>query len=122
MFAAFGAFVDIGVHPDGLMHVSAMAKTFVKDPREIVKPGDIVRVKVLDVDKPRKRIALTLRLDDEVGRNPGGVRAAAARADDGPRMQPPSRKEPTSSGALADALRRAGVTADKNGANRTKLR
>jgi uncharacterized protein len=120
--AAFGAFVDIGVHQDGLVHVSAMAKTFVKDPREIVKPGDIVRVKVLDVDKARKRIALTLRLDDEVGRNPGGVRAAAARADDGPRTQPPSRKEPTSSGALADALRRAGVTADKNGANRTKPR
>src|SRR6267378_2667541 len=59
--AAFGAFVDIGVHQDGLVHVSAMAKTFVKDPRQIVKPGDIVRVKVLDVDKPRKRIALTLR-------------------------------------------------------------
>ena len=56
--AAFGAFVDIGVHQDGLVHVSAMAKTFVKDPREIVKPGDIVRVKVLEVDKPRKRIAL----------------------------------------------------------------
>jgi len=50
--AAFGAFVDIGVHQDGLVHVSAMAKTFVKDPREVVKPGDIVRVKVLDVDKP----------------------------------------------------------------------
>jgi uncharacterized protein len=120
--AAFGAFVDIGVHQDGLVHVSAMAKTFVKDPRTIVKSGDIVRVKVLDVDKPRKRIALTLRLDDEVGRNPGGVRAAAARADDGPRTQPPSQKEPASSGALADALRRAGVTADKNGANRTKPR
>ena len=120
--AAFGAFVDIGVHQDGLVHVSAMAKTFVKDPREIVKPGDIVRVKVLDVDKPRKRIAFTLRLDDEVDRNPGGASNAAARANDGPRTQPPSRKEPTSSGALADALCRAGVTADKNGANRTKPR
>ena len=65
--AAFGAFVDIGVHQDGLVHISAMSKTFVKDPREVVKPGDIVRVKVLEVDKPRKRIALTLRLDDEVG-------------------------------------------------------
>src|SRR5205814_1767853 len=83
--AAFGAFVDIGVHQDGLVHVSAMAKTFVKDPRSIVKPGDIVRVKVLDVDKPRKRIALTLRLDDEVGRNAGGSRASAARTDDSPR-------------------------------------
>jgi uncharacterized protein len=99
-----------------------VAKTFVKDPREIVKPGDIVRVKVLDVDKPRKRIALTLRLDDEVGRNPRGAGNAAARASDGPRTPPPSRKEPTSGGALADALRRAGVTADKNGTIRTKPR
>ncbi|MDF2706042.1 MAG: RNA-binding protein [Nonomuraea muscovyensis] len=63
--AAFGAFVDIGVHQDGLVHVSAMSRTFVKDPRDVVKPGDIVRVKVLDVDIPRKRISLTLRLDDE---------------------------------------------------------
>src|SRR5207253_7966068 len=94
--AAFGAFVDIGVHQDGLVHVSAMAKTFVKDPRAIVKPGDIVRVKVLDVDKPRKRIALTLRLDDEVGGSASGVRATAARANDSPHTQPPSRKEPTS--------------------------
>ncbi|GAA2645748.1 Tex family protein [Streptomyces lunalinharesii] len=66
--AAFGAFVDVGVHQDGLVHVSAMSKTFVKDPRDVVKPGDIVRVKVLDVDIPRKRISLTLRLDDEPGK------------------------------------------------------
>src|SRR6185312_7818564 len=52
--AAFGAFVDVGVHQDGLVHVSALSRTFVKDPREVVKPGDIVRVKVLDVDIPRK--------------------------------------------------------------------
>jgi uncharacterized protein len=120
--AAFGAFVDIGVHQDGLVHVSAMAKTFVKDPRQIVKPGDIVRVKVLDIDKPRKRIALTLRLDDEVGRTPGSAGAAAARDDDGPRTPPPRRKAPTSEGALADALRRAGVAADKNGTKRVKPR
>nr|WP_202529123.1 Tex family protein [Streptomyces sp. SID486] len=63
--AAFGAFVDVGVHQDGLVHVSAMSKTFVKDPRDVAKPGDIVKVKVVDVDIPRKRIALTLRLDDE---------------------------------------------------------
>src|SRR6202007_2634845 len=63
--AAFGAFVDIGVHQDGLVHVSAMSKNFVKDPRDVVKSGDVVRVKVLDVDIPRKRISLTLRLDDE---------------------------------------------------------
>ncbi|MFE9182000.1 Tex family protein [Micromonospora haikouensis] len=63
--AAFGAFVDVGVHQDGLVHVSAMSRTFVKDPRDVVKSGDVVRVKVLDVDVPRKRISLTLRLDDE---------------------------------------------------------
>ncbi|MFE5945351.1 Tex family protein [Streptomyces sp. NPDC056480] len=65
--AAFGAFVDIGVHQDGLVHVSAMSKTFVKDPRDVVKPGDVVKVKVLDIDIPRKRISLTLRLDDPSG-------------------------------------------------------
>ena len=65
--AAFGAFVDIGVHQDGLVHVSALSKTFVKDPRDVVKPGDIVRVKVMEVDQPRKRISLTLRLDDQPG-------------------------------------------------------
>ncbi|SCG10826.1 uncharacterized protein GA0115260_111894, partial [Streptomyces sp. MnatMP-M27] len=72
--AAFGAFVDVGVHQDGLVHVSAMSKTFVKDPRDVVKPGDIVRVKVLDVDIPRGRISLTLRLDDEAGAPSGGGR------------------------------------------------
>src|SRR6478735_1234948 len=77
--AAFGAFVDIGVHQVGLVHVSAMSKTFVKDPRAVVKPGDVVRVKVLDVDKPRKRISLTLRLDDEAGSQP----ARSARAEGG---------------------------------------
>ena len=82
--AAFGAFVDVGVHQDGLVHVSAMSRTFVKDPRDVVKPGDIVKVKVTEVDIPRKRIALTLRLDDDLptttspddrrrgGRGPGG--------------------------------------------------
>ena len=63
--AAFGAFVDVGVHQDGLVHVSAMAKRFVKDPREITKPGEVVKVKVMDVDVPRKRISLSLRLDDD---------------------------------------------------------
>ncbi|MFD4205715.1 Tex family protein [Micromonospora tulbaghiae] len=63
--AAFGAFVDVGVHQDGLVHVSAMSHTFVKDPRDVVKSGDVVKVRVLDVDVPRKRISLTLRLDDE---------------------------------------------------------
>ncbi|MFF9688723.1 Tex family protein [Streptomyces sp. NPDC014623] len=70
--AAFGAFVDIGVHQDGLVHVSAMSRTFVKDPRDVVKPGDIVKVKVMDVDIPRKRVSLTLRLDDEAAGRGGG--------------------------------------------------
>ena len=77
--AAFGAFVDIGVHQDGLVHVSAMSKNFIKDPREVVKPGDIVKVKVLDFEVARKRISLTLRLDDEVWhqeRECGGRQAA----------------------------------------------
>ncbi|RAI44883.1 Tex family protein, partial [Rhodoplanes roseus] len=82
--AAFGAFVDIGVHQDGLVHVSAMSKTFVKDPREVAKPGDIVRVKVLEVDKPRKRIALTMRLDDQPGQDQrsGAGRSGGASARD----------------------------------------
>jgi uncharacterized protein len=63
----FGAFVDIGVHQDGLVHVSALANKFVKDPHSVVKAGDVVKVKVLEVDiEPRKRIALTMRLADEV--------------------------------------------------------
>ena len=62
--AAFGAFVDVGVHQDGLVHVSALANKFIKDPHEVVKPGQIVKVKVLDVDVKRQRISLTMRLDD----------------------------------------------------------
>ncbi|MGV9342405.1 Tex family protein [Streptomyces sp. NPDC003688] len=92
--AAFGAFVDIGVHQDGLVHVSAMSKTFVKDPRDVAKPGDIVKVKVLDVDIPRKRIALTLRLDDEAAaqgqdgddRRDGGSRPPQQRRGQGGRQ------------------------------------
>ena len=61
----FGAFVDIGVHQDGLVHISALANRFVKDPREVVKAGDIVKVKVVEVDQARKRIALTMRLEDQ---------------------------------------------------------
>jgi uncharacterized protein len=112
--AAFGAFVDIGVHQDGLVHISAMSKSFVKDPREVVKPGNIVRVKVLDVDKPRKRIALTLRLDDEVGaRSDRAGTPAPRKGNDRPpsRGAPPgaARRDQQGGGALADALRRAGL-------------
>ncbi|MEV1328699.1 Tex family protein [Micromonospora costi] len=81
--AAFGAFVDVGVHQDGLVHVSAMSRTFVKDPREVVKSGDVVKVKVLDVDVPRKRISLTLRLDDEPGADDRRGPGRGARGDSG---------------------------------------
>ncbi|WP_428993813.1 Tex family protein [Actinomadura verrucosospora] len=80
--AAFGAFVDVGVHQDGLVHISAMSDKYVEDPREVVKPGDIVRVKVLDVDLQRKRISLTLRLDDEPGRDQRGGRGGEPRDRD----------------------------------------
>ena len=76
--AAFGAFVDVGVHQDGLVHVSAMSRTFVSDPRSVVKPGDVVRVKVLSVDVPRHRISLTLRLDDERPAAAGGQASTAS--------------------------------------------
>ncbi len=72
--AAFGAFVDIGVHQDGLVHVSAMSNNFVADPRDVAKSGDVVKVKVLSVDIPRNRISLTMRLQDENDAGPGGGR------------------------------------------------
>ncbi|MFJ4408705.1 Tex family protein [Streptomyces sp. NPDC088910] len=149
--AAFGAFVDVGVHQDGLVHVSALSDTFVSDPREVVKPGDIVRVKVLDVDLPRKRISLTLRLDDEPGagrqQRGGGAGGGGERRSGPPRQgggqgqnrqggqgqnrqgggqgrqgqgggqgQGGARRggqQPAPGGAMADALRRAGLTGNK---------
>ncbi len=86
--AAFGAFVDIGVHQDGLVHVSAMSRNFVSDPREVAKPGDVVRVRVLGVDIPRKRISLTLRLDEETPGRGGGPRREPGRPDPAPRREP----------------------------------
>ncbi|MFN3688124.1 Tex family protein [Salinarimonas sp.] len=108
--AAFGAFVDIGVHQDGLVHVSALSTKFVRDPREVVKPGDVVRVKVMEVDVPRKRIGLSMRLTDEPGRAQGPRREAAP-PQKGVRPVPSpqrgGRDEPAGGGALAEALRRA---------------
>lgn len=142
--AAFGAFVDVGVHQDGLVHVSAMSHSFVRDPREIVKSGDVVKVKVLEVDVARQRIGLSLRLDDEPGagkpekggagrrggqnrggqprggqgnQGPGGQerggqdrggqnRGGGQNKGQGRNQQRRSAPEP--SGAMADALRRAG--------------
>jgi uncharacterized protein len=135
--AAFGAFVDVGVHQDGLVHVSAMSRTFVSDPREVVKPGDVVRVKVLSVDIPRQRISLTLRLDDEEpansagltdspgqDRNRGGHRggeSAAGGTGARPRASQPRTGRPAgpppANGAMADALRRAGLTSNDRAGN-----
>jgi protein Tex len=137
--AAFGAFVDVGVHQDGLVHVSAMSDRYVADPRDVVRPGDVVRVKVLGVDIARKRISLTLRLDDEVGDSAGrgagsGQRGTGQRGTGQPGMDQPGTDQrgtdqrggaprrkarpgrgrgpgegASSSGAMADALRRAGL-------------
>ena len=73
--ANFGAFVDIGVHQDGLVHVSALSNTFVKDPHAVVKTGQIVKVKVLEVDIPRKRISLTMKMGDDVPKAAPGQNA-----------------------------------------------
>ena len=109
--AAFGAFVDIGVHQDGLVHVSALANKFVKDPHEVVKPSQIVKVKVLAVDVPRQRISLTMRIDDApVAASPSDARAGGAR--DSRDRRPPDQprgasREPQPIGAFAMALARA---------------
>ncbi|MCU1517556.1 MAG: RNA-binding transcriptional accessory protein [Pseudarthrobacter sp.] len=132
--AAFGAFVDVGVHQDGLVHVSALANRFVSDPREVVKSGQVVRVKVLEADPERKRISLTLRLDDEpspsggrgAGSRDSGRRAAAPRDSNlrgaGNRNpsggkpearssagRPPASKPAPADTAMAEALRKAGL-------------
>ncbi len=109
--AAFGAFVDLGVHQDGLVHISAMSHKFIKDPREVVRAGEVVKVKVLEVDLERKRIGLTLRLDDPLP-DEGGV--PAAKPARGERQPEPSKarkhkQEPKSAakGSLAAAFHRA---------------
>lgn len=111
--AAFGAFVDIGVHQDGLVHVSALANKFVKDPHEVVKPGQIVKVKVLEVDVKRQRIGLTMRLDDVPGsaastRAPAEASEGAGRdqRDRRPSMpqRAPERQPPQPAGTMAMAL------------------
>ncbi len=131
--AAFGAFVDVGVHQDGLVHVSAMSHSFVRDPREVVKSGDVVKVKVMEVDTARQRVGLSLRLDDEPGapkqsgsrggerqggdRQGGGNRGGGGQRGGGQRgggerqsggRQQGGRAERPASGSMADALRKAG--------------
>ena len=113
--AAFGAFVDVGVHQDGLVYVSAMSDRYVSDPHSVVRSGQVVKVKVMEVDVPRKRISLSLRLSDEPAapadrkRNDAGQRQRNGRGQQ-PNQQPgrrdASRRE--SSGSMADALRNAG--------------
>ena len=111
----FGVFVDVGVHQDGLVHISMMSERFVKDPRELVKAGDVVKVKVLEVDLQRRRIALTMRLNDAPARGrPDGARQPAGERDRGrPGPRAPSRpdlqrkSEPQVNGVMADALQRA---------------
>ena len=110
--AAFGAFVDIGVHQDGLVHVSALANKFIKDPHEVVKPGQVVKVKVIDVDLKRQRISLTMRLEDAASRPSGSTQPGSQVASDsrgrGPSAssQMPTRA-PQPIGAMALALAKA---------------
>jgi uncharacterized protein len=104
--AAFGAFVDIGVHQDGLVHISALSNTFVKDPHTVVKAGQVVKVKVLEVDVKRKRIALTMRLSDSAPA-PGSQPNQRADRDDRKRMGQHQRQErpaAPASGAMAAAF------------------
>ncbi|WP_175753765.1 Tex family protein [Burkholderia ambifaria] len=103
--AAFGAFVDIGVHQDGLVHVSAMSTKFIKDPHEVVKAGQVVKVKVLDVDVKRQRIALTMRLDDEAAAPGMAPRGSQDRGNAGRGATRPQRsREPEPAGAMAAAF------------------
>ncbi|MER0091674.1 Tex family protein [Corynebacterium sp. KPL2838] len=123
--AAFGAFVDIGVHQDGLVHVSAMSHQFVSDPHEVVRSGQVVKVKVMEVDVDRQRIGLSLRLDDEPGQpapkrrggdsprgsgKRGGQKPSRAAGKKGGRNSDRggSRGRPAAKGTMADALKKAG--------------
>ncbi len=109
----FGAFVDIGVHQDGLVHISVLADRFVKDPHEVVKTGDLVKVKVLEVDKPRKRIALSMRLGDRpVTGSSGAQRREREASGSGTPTRPQTRPQPgngpaPTGGAMAKAFSRA---------------
>lgn len=103
--AAFGAFVDIGVHQDGLVHVSAMSTKFIKDPHEVVKAGQVVKVKVIDVDVKRQRIALTMRLDDDAAAPGMSSRGGQDRGNAGRGAARPQRsREPEPAGAMAAAF------------------
>lgn len=100
--ANFGAFVDIGVHQDGLVHISMLSNKFVADPRDVVKAGDVVKVKVLEVDAARKRIALTMRLEEE--KQPAKTVNHAEKRHDKPRNSKPQREKQPTNSAMADAF------------------
>ena len=101
--AAFGAFVDIGVHQDGLVHVSALADKFVKDPHEVVKAGQVVKVKVQEVDVKRRRIALTMRLSDPAGASTSSAVGNRSSVDNRPKgLNKPV--QPVGGSAMADAF------------------
>ena len=114
--AAFGAFVDVGVHQDGLVHVSAMSNTFVDDPHTVVRSGQVVKVKVMEVDVDRQRIGLSLRLNDEPGakvpkKSKGGQAGKKPRQQRGngrSQRQRRNDRNDTAGGSMADALRKAG--------------
>eukprot|EP00919_Chromeraceae_sp_WS-2016_P047582 GHVR01112732.1.p2 GENE.GHVR01112732.1~~GHVR01112732.1.p2 ORF type:complete len:127 (+),score=18.63 GHVR01112732.1:215-595(+) len=114
--ANFGAFVDVGVHQDGLVHISAMTDKYISDPREIVKTGDIVKVKVMEVDVARKRVSFTMRLNDDINTKPNQSRG---NSDNNPRQSnrpsgKPQNKKPAAASAnqamgnaFADAFAKA---------------
>jgi len=104
----FGAFIDIGVHQDGLVHISMMSHKFIKDPHEVVKAGDVVKVKVLEVDVVRKRIALTMKLDEAAPRPRAGDQSGRPQQRGPDRRPPPQREsQPVGSGQMAEAFARA---------------
>ena len=105
--AAFGAFVDLGVHQDGLVHVSALSDKFVKDPREVVKAGDIVKVKVIEIDVARKRIGLSMRLEDEPGEGRSAGSKPAQTGRPAREARPAQAGQPAAGNAFADAFAKA---------------
>ena len=101
----FGAFVDIGVHQDGLVHVSALSEKFVKDPYEVVKAGDIVKVKVMEVDIPRQRVGLSMRMSDTPGEKTDGPRGGSKPRGNAPRSERHAREDkPAPANAAMAAL------------------
>ncbi|WP_121175843.1 S1 RNA-binding domain-containing protein, partial [Pseudomonas aeruginosa] len=100
----FGAFVDIGVHQDGLVHISALSEKFVKDPYEVVKAGDIVKVKVMEVDIPRNRVGLSMRMSDTPGEKVVGQRGGRPTGSGQPRQErgaPRGQSAPPANNAMA---------------------